>query len=816
MKLNVYTDKTDGQTYAVRDRITQAQKDSNNYQWYRDKIQLHDVTTFTNLKTVGMSHYAKMKANYDLFNDIIDTDDFLYITKPYGEDSDMELPADFKNRDIMSGKIKAIIGIEMKRPLSHKIIAVNEDATNRRTEELFGRLRQAVVAAIMKPIEIQIRTQVAEQTKGQKLTPDEQQQIEQQVQQELQTQTPEEVHEYMKREHKDPAEALMEQLFDYVMRNENIVDKFNKGFLHGTISAFEVYLVDIVNNEPYLKVVNPLYFNCDKSPDTDYIEDGEWATCEYRMTPSEIISLFGDELTNDDIDEIYKLNNDIATSNMSNALYDGLMDDFLTINHEIRAIKNVRVFHATWKSLKKIGFLTYQEDGVENQTIVDENYRKQPGDVELRWEWIPEVHEGYKIGRDIYKKMRPVAGQYKDINKLYEAKLPYYGAVYDSINSAPVSLLSRMKPWQYYYNIIMYRIERLMASDKGKIALLNMNMIPKTAGIDLEKWLYYADTLKIGLLNPNEEKKPGYNNDISNSAKEIDLGHASEIQQYVTLAEYVESKCGKCVGITPELEGQINQNALVGNSQQNISMASNIIEPYFNMHDRIKKNVMTALLEISKIAYSSPEGVKKIAYVLDDMSVQMLEIDEMLLDASSFGIFIGNSSEGWETKQYLQQLFQAALQNNKAELSDLVRIMRSTSMQHTEEILKVAEDRQSAQMQKEQAAQAQQQQQLLDQQEKYKQADHERQIELIRIKEQERRETELQKQAMMSVGFDTNKDEDGDGEPDVLELYKHGVDADIKARKQTLEEAKFKHQKEYDSKKLAIDEAKAKKVGSKK
>ena len=69
---------------------------------------------------------------------------------------------------------------------------------------------------------------------------------------------------------------------------------------------------------------------------------------------------------------------------------------------------------------------------------------------------------------------------------------------------------------------------------------------------------------------------------------------------------------------------------------------------------------------------------------------------------------------------------------------------------------------------------------------------------------------------MMSVGFDTNKDEDGDGEPDVLELYKHGVDADIKARKQTLEEAKFKHQKEYDSKKLAIDEAKAKKVGSKK
>ncbi len=61
---------------------------------------------------------------------------------------------------------------------------------------------------------------------------------------------------------------------------------------------------------------------------------------------------------------------------------------------------------------------------------------------------------------------------------------------------------------------------------------------------------------------------------------------------------------------------------------------------------------------------------------------------------------------------------------------------------------------------------------------------------MIVLKETERRKTEIQKQTILSLGFAENKDTDDDGTPDVLEVAKFGVDADLKARKLVLDEGK--------------------------
>lgn len=791
----------------IKDRLTQRQKDLNDKSWYKEKIESFDKISFNSHRFSGIPEFDRIRANYQLFNDHINMVDFQHVIKPYGEiNGDQELPADFRNRDIISGKLKALHGLEMKRPLSHRIVAINEEATTRREQEAFGRMRNYVISEIMKPIELEIRKKMEEQTKGKQLGQEELQQIEAQIQEELKTQTPEEVLRYMKREHQDPAEVMMSQIFDYTAKKQLLKDKFNKGFFHGTISGYEVYWIGIINDEPVMKVVNPLYFNCDKSPDTDYIEDGEWAVCEWRMSPSQVVAMFANELTDKEIDELY----DLAVGALQREV--NLDDEFVFFNGEAKNYRSIRVFHTTWKSLKKIGFLTYTENGIENQTIVDESYKLQENDTKIEWEWIPEVHEGYKIGNDIYKRMRPVPGQYKDLNSLYYCRLPYHGLVYDNVNSEPIALVDRMKPWQYYYNIIMYRIEMLMASDKGKLLLLNMNMIPKSLGVDIKQWLYYADALKIGFLNPNEEGNKGTNYEITNAAKEVDMSLVSDIQKYIQLAEYVEQKCGRVVGITPEIEGQIDSGALVGNSQQNIAMASNIIEPYFNMHNQVKRNVLTSLLELCKIAYSTPEGNKRLVYVLDDMSIEMLKIDDMLLDATTFGLFVSDSNEDWQTKQYLQQLSQAAIQNNKAELSDLIKIIKSNSLQETQELLERAEDKTQQRAQELEQVKANSQKELMQQQEAYAEKQHQRDLELIVVKEQERRDTELQKQAMLSLGFSEDKDLDKDGTPDIMEIYLKGKEAEIKQRKQNLEENKFEHQKQYDQKKLELERIKATKV----
>lgn len=783
-----------------RDRVTQKQKEKDDFAWYRQKLDMLDTRSFMDTAGFdGISLHRRMMSNYDLFNNVIDPAEFNYVSKPYGEDLG-EMPATFTNRDIVSGKIKVLLGMESKMPFGWKVLAVNEEATTRKEQEYFGRIKDFVIGEIMTPIISSIQQKSAEQTKERKLSEDESAKIQQQVEQEIKSATPEEIKKYMERDHQDPAEVLAHQLLEYLIEKLNIPDVFNDGWKHGLLSGLEVFYVGEGFNQPVFFPVNSLNLDYDKSGDIKYIEDGEWACCVYDMSPSKIMEFFGNELEDTEIDKIYEM----AEKGSASSMHD---PSFTFVEDRNQALNTVRVFHGNFKSLRKIGFLSFisPDTGQIEETVVSENYRlnSEMGDIKIDWEWIPESHEGYKIGADIYKRMRAVPGQHKDVTNLYECKLSYYGAAYDNMNSEITSLMDRMKPWQYYYDIIHYRVEMLMASDKGKILLLNMNMIPKSKGIDIAKMMYYMESSKIGFMNPAEEGNKGNSSgDIVNAAKEIDMSLVSDIQKYIQLADYIELRCGASVGITKPMEGQTPANESVGNNQLNYTQASYILQPYFELHNQIKRNVLQGIIETAKSIYVD-NNITKLAYVLDDLSSKLLEIDTELLDNSTLGIFVSNSSKAWDAKQAVQQLSQAAMQNNKAELSDVIKVIRAESVQEAEELLAVAEK--NAQ---ERDMAMQNQKSLADSDAAEKQRafiretwEHEK--ELIILKEKERRETEIQKQLILSMGFDPNKDQDNDNIPDVLEIAKHGIDAQIKMRKQLLDETKFAadtKQQEIDNK----------------
>ena len=101
------------------------------------------------------------------------------------------------------------------------------------------------------------------------------------------------------------------------------------------------------------------------------------------------------------------------------------------------------------------------------------------------------------------------------------------------------------------------------------------------------------------------------------------------------------------------------------------------------------------------------------------------------------------------------------------------------------------------------------------QQKQAEEAEKQRQFELQRM--QFDRETELMKieanganrkeeAAIKAMSFNQDKDVDRDGMPDILEVLRYGKDAEIKERKQkvdedkvSLEKDKFKHQKKMDA-----------------
>lgn len=801
---------------ANNQRLTQKQKDANDKEWYKQQANIFASRAFTSILGYGeINEYTRKKINYDLFNNIIDLKDFEYVCMPYGANVG-EMPAKMVNRDIVSGKIKVLLGMEMQRPFSWTCIATNEEATTRKVEEKNKRISSFVISEIMTPIQQQIELEYQQKTKGQKLSPDEQNQIQQQIQQEIQQQTPPEVAEYMLRTHKDPSEVLSTQILQYLIKEQNIQFKFNVGWKHAALSGEEFYWTGIINGKPVFRIINPLYFDYERTSEHFFVEEGSWAVCELRLTPDEIVKWFSSELSEEEIDDIYNKFPYGSASSM-------ISSDF-NINGYSQDMNTIRVLHIEWKSLRLIKFLTYfdeQTEQEEEMTVTEEYIlNKKAGDISIREEWIPEAHECYRIADDMYKSCQPIPGQHKDLNNLYNCKLRYHGTAYDNLNSAVTAIMDRIKPYQYFHNIIMFRIEMLITSDKGKKLLGNINMIPKSAGIDIKQWLYYFDALGIGWVNPNEEGNKHNNGNIGEAFKEIDMSLASQINNYIQLADKIDEKAGLAIGITRQMEGQLGPTDAVTNTKQSIVQSSYIIEPYFNQHNEVKARVLQSLVEVAKTAYvTNPPA--SLNYVLDDMSLATIMFDANnleVLENNTIGIFISNDSKAFRTKQTIEDyLAHAAIQNDKADLSDIIKIIRSDSVQEAEELLEESEQRKRTEKSQEQSSQQQAQAQEAEKVRQFEREKWGHDADMIKLKETERRQTELEKAEIQAVGFDKDKDMNHNNQPDAVDLADHLLDKQAQNHKQNIENRKLNHQisndntkNELSKQKLAIDKKKAK------
>lgn len=307
--------------------------------------------------------------------------------------------------------------------------------------------------------------------------------------------------------------------------------------------------------------------------------------------------------------------------------------------------------------------------------------------------------------------------------------------------------------------------------------------------------------------DPNEEGS-GYT-DANTVAKTIDMSLVSDIKKYMDIAEYIRVQCGRSVGITDAVEGQIAPQESVTNSRQNLVQTSYLIEPYFALHSLAKRNILQALLESCKVAYSGRDSMK-LSYVLDDMSQQILELDTELLDSSTYGLFITDSAKAEEAKQLIKELAHAAMQNSKIELSDVVSVIRQEGIVEAEETLKAAEDnrRDFEQSLKKQELDAQQQQ--LQSEQEFKEKEHQWRLKEIVLKEEERRKTVIAQAAITGASYNPDLDKNENGVNDFIDLANKQVELNIKQQDINLERDKFNHQKTIDSKKLDIEKEKNK------
>lgn len=635
-----------------------------------------------------------MQTYYNLYNSIFDEKDFKRITNPFKvEDGFPVTPQDF---NIIRPKVDLLIGEETKRPLNFKVVRTSQEAVSELQEKGKEMLLNYIMASITARMSEEEAAQYQQQLDNGEIMP------------------PEEIGKYLDKSYKDVIENTAYHTLTYLREKLNFDNEFIKGWKDALIAGTEIYYVGVLNSEPYLERVNPLYFSYDKSPDLEFIEDGTWCCRRMRMPYTEIYDRYYDKLTEKDLNKLEEM----MTGRPSNDIGDkGPIDNVNHINMHIydnpmydqNTRYNINVWHCCWKSFKKIYYVTYlDETGTPQVEIANEDYQKTGQEISVEPDWVVEVWEGYRAGTDLYFGIQPLEYQHVSIDNPNSQKLPYTGAVYSNTNSKPRSLVSILKPLQYMYIVLWYRLELAIARDKGKVINMDIAQIPKSMGITPERWLHYLSSVGVNFINPYEGNPSDPNGSRASSFNQfssVDLTMGNVIAEYIQLMDKIEYLAGVISGITEQRQGQVSTHELVGNVERSVLQSSHITEPLFWVHAQCKRRALNMLLNTAKGAWEET-GKKKLSYIFDTGERAFLDIDPRFY-YEDMDVFVSDTSKDLQNLQALKQLIQPAMQNG-ASLLEAAEVLTTDNLNLLKQKLMDMQKRQEeAQQQQQQAEQEQ-------------------------------------------------------------------------------------------------------------
>lgn len=622
----------------------------------------------------------QMAINYNLRSDILDEKDVEKAVNPWGIKG-ATFPAKMQNYPIANPKIDLLIGEEAKRRFDWRVTVVNPDAISEK-EDLFKQQIHKVVSDAI------IAKDYSEEELATKL---------------------EKLEKFSKFESQDLRERRATHYLQYLWKEQDLKIKFNRGFEDALVAGIEVYNVDIVGENPVVRKCDPLSITLIRGGSDYKVENSDIIIEDTYQPIRWVIDNYYDWLTPTEIDKIERGyigsgRNDIINYQFGQPVQNPLrisadvdsddeiigasmidLDNYSTTNMAAYDnAGNVRVVKVTWTSMRKVGEIKwYDEEGELQKKIVDENYipNEELGE-KVEWFWINEWWEATKIAEDIYVKYGPRPVQFRRMGNYSLGGSGYVGTIYNTNTSVSRSLMDRMKPYQYLYNVFMYRTELAFAKSKGKIATLDVSRVPDEW--DMDKWMYYAEILGWAVEDPFKEGNKGaatgkLAGHMNQNSRVMDLEMGNYINQHIMMLNFIKQELGEIAGVTQQRQGQIDNRETLGGVERAVTQSSHITEKWFMLHDNTKLRVLEVLLETAKYAWRNKSN-EKVQYISDEMSSVITEIDGKLFNDADYGIMISNSTNDAELIQAMKQLAQAGLQNDKINFSGLMDIYLSESM----------------------------------------------------------------------------------------------------------------------------------------
>lgn len=642
--------------------------------WHKECIKagilLSDYSTCKVRKTK-----AEMKLNTDLISGKFDENDIDRSLNPK-KFKGVRFPAKVQNYPIEITKLDVLKGEELSRPFNWFLRAANDHVVILKEEKERKELEEYIVNQLDNPeySEIKARSDLQKLKK------------------------------YFTYDYQDEREEMGTRLLQHIWRTQRVPYMTTDAFYDILTVAEEQYACDIIHGEPRNRKVKPSTLTTLGLNESQYIEDSAIIVEDRYVTTGTVIDMFFDYLTEDQVKQLDegKLSNLIGQNIMfsgpisvqdeyvmqiGSQLVPITSSDVLSYGGSFDEQGNVRLTRVVWQSKVKTGELTYYDPdtGEEYKDYVSEDYKPNPAYGEkIRWLWLNEWRQGYCVGgptNGFFLKMESLPRLGMTYNNPSKVLPPYVGTVY-KIGDKAYSLIDRIRPYKYLYNITMTRAELASARNKGNLVELDLARIPE--GWEPDIWMMYAEINGWFLTDSFKEGNEGASvgkllNTINNRGPAtLNLDASQAIISNLEFARYIKNEINEITGITPQREGMTSNRETLGGINRSLQQSSFITEPYFYIHDNTKLRLLELNLETAKYCYQDQSFAVS---VMDDGLIQkVLNVDGKMLSETVYGMYLSDGRDDTELFNYIREYAHAALQNDTAKFKDIFEIMKSKSI----------------------------------------------------------------------------------------------------------------------------------------
>lgn len=590
--------------------VSEAEKVKNDFEWYKKSAKYFAGFSTNPILEPITSRQKEIASLYNWFNTYITPETFQEILK-----DGLYMGTELRPFSIIFPVLRQLLGEMRERKTVFQVEVINPDTVvtfldkkfelfKRQLEELFVKTAQGEA-----PDDTEVQTKI----------------------------------EDWERSYRDKRAVDAQNLLKLILASNNFSEK-ELTALQDFIVVGEVFFYNRVRlNQVESEVVNPKEVHTfDRT--VENVEDGEFFVREQSLPLGKVLEMFWEDMKLKDL----------------KYLDSTLPKDFLTQYYNLDTqdwdlAKNVRVQHIVWKTFRKIGLLTYQSPlGTEEEMEVTEEYKVKDGE-EVKWFWLPDVCEVYRVDKDIYPKMGYTNTSRKTFD-LKKVKLPYSGGTYSTRNTKNISYLKVMLPYQILHIICLHQVESLLRKNLGKIILFDYYSIPNIKGWDTATFHEY---IKQTSLFPVDRTTNSEVDKSFNQYTVLDASTLDQVKSLLELAQYLEEQCKQMVGFTKQRQGQTANSTFVGTVEKSIYQASLATEDMYARFEEYLRRQYVAILECSKIAFQ--DGFQ--ALVDTDFGLQTLQIDPTVHSLADFNMFVTNAKSDKEALDKMLESAQAFAQN---------------------------------------------------------------------------------------------------------------------------------------------------------